>query len=497
MPPTYRMSINSSWELKLFLAGFFILNLFLSSYFIDAWITPNSTSRAIPVITLYEDNTLIIDKYQSHTTDKAFINEHYYSDKAPLSTFLVYPFYAAYKSISTTPDNEDNINKHPIYIWDTKGIKDGRVFLFPKLNAPLVIGGFLCGSLPFAAWVTYIFIYIYKRQAQTSPVFLAMLSAYGTFLFALSGVYLGHLLSGLFLLVAYIFIKADRNYFVAGFLVGLAFLTEYTTAIAGPIWLILIFYKTRNFIKAMSFCLGAFPAVLFILYYNQITTGHMFDVLYNHVAIANFSEMKTHLGFRLPKTEAMWGLLFSSYRGMFFYAPVFFLIAYYYIKNCFSLNWKAQFKLERIANNYLLLFAMIYFFVNSSYYMWWGGWSFGPRHLVPVAMLLLFEGIIFLSTIKFSKLAFFTITFAGILLAWSAKATRIFLMPDNPSRFSNPLIDLILPDFALHKFNANTLPAILFDLSPQTSVYLWLFLFTLSVAALNKWHQNLNPGLRF
>jgi hypothetical protein len=186
MPPTYRMSINSSWELKLFLAGFFILNLFLSSYFIDAWITPNSTSRAIPVITLYEDNTLIIDKYQSHTTDKAFINEHYYSDKAPLSTILVYPFYAAYKSISTTPDNEDNINRHPIYIWDTKGIKDGRVFLFPKLNAPLVIGGFLCGSLPFAALVTYIFICIYKRQTQTSPVFLAMLSAYGTFLFALS-----------------------------------------------------------------------------------------------------------------------------------------------------------------------------------------------------------------------------------------------------------------------------------------------------------------------
>jgi hypothetical protein len=489
MMPTSSQTMTSSWKKRFFLAGFFFINLLLSTYFIDAWITPNATSRALPVITLYEDSSLVIDNYQSHTIDKAFVNGHYYSDKAPLSTFLVYPFYAAYKSISNTPDNEDNINRHPIYIWDVKGIKDGRIFLFPKLNVPLVLGSFICGSLPFATLVTCILIYIYKRQEAFPPVVMAMLSTYGTFLFALSGVYLSHLLSGLFLLLAYICIKEDRNYFLAGFLIGLAFLSEYTTAIAGPIWFMLILYKTRKYRKAIAFALGAVPAILFVLYYNQITTGHMFDFLYSHVAMANFAEMNSNFGFHLPRIEAMWGLLFSSYRGLFFYAPIFILIGYCYLKKSFQFEWKS------VTDNYLFIFVLAYFLVNSSYYMWWGGWSFGPRHLVPVAMLLLFEGAIFLTTIRFSRLAFFILATAGILLAWGDKATRIYLMPDNPYRFSDPLFDLILPDFSQHKFNANNLPTILFDLSPQTSVYLWLLLFVLSVILLNKWYRSLNPGL--
>lgn len=476
---------DSSVQLKFFLACFFILNLFLSSYFIDAWLTPNAASRAIPVLTLYEDKTLIIDKYQKFTGDKAFINEHYYTDKAPLSTFLVYPFYAIYKSFSATPDSADNINKHPIYIWEAVGMKDGRDFLLPNVNVPLVLGSFLCGSLPFALLVTFIFGYIYKQASVFSPVLMAMLACYGTFLFALSGVYFGHLLSGLFLLTTYIFIKEGKNYFAAGLFTGLAFLSEYTTAIAGPIWLFLIFYNTRNLKKALLFCAGVIPSLLFILYYNKITTGNMFDLLYNHAALAAFSEMQKQLGFRMPSVEAMRGLLFSSYRGLFFYAPILLLIAFYFAKKTFQYKWKS------LTNNYLFLFAAVYFLVNSSYYMWWGGWSFGPRHLTPVAMLLLYEGIIYLSRIKFPKIIFFVLVFAGILLAWSGKATRIYMMPDDPSRFSNPLTSLILPDFAQHKFNANSLPTILMDMNPQTSVYLWLFLFALSVFFLNKWYQDL------
>ena len=477
--------MSNSVQLKLFLGVFLAVNLFLSSYFIDAWLTPNAASRAIPVLTLYEDKSLVIDKYQHFTGDKAFINNHYYTDKSPLSTFLVYPFYALYKSFSSTPDTVDNINKYPIYIWEAVGMKDGRSFLLPRVNVPLVLGSFLCGSLPFALLIGIIFFFIYSQQSVVSPVLLAMLACYGTFLFALSGVYFGHLLSGLFLLLTYIFLKQDKNYFLAGVFLGLAFLTEYTTAITGPVWLFLILYNTRNFKKAIFFCAGVVPALLFILYYNQITTGNKFDLLYNHAALAAFKEMHESLGFRLPKIEAMWGLLFSSYRGLFFYAPILLLIIFYFAKRTFEYKWKS------LTNNYLLLFCAVYLLVNSSYYMWWGGWSFGPRHLTPVVMLLLYEGIIYLSKIKFSKIIFFILCIAGIFLAWSGKATRIYMMPDDPSRFSNPLTSLIMPDFSQHKFNANTLPTILFDFSPQTSIYLWLVLFALSVFILNKWYMDL------
>jgi hypothetical protein len=33
------------------------------------------------------------------------------------------------------------------------------------------------------------------------------------------------------------------------------------------------------------------------------------------------------------------------------------------------------------------LAALALFFVNASYYMWWGGAAFGPRHLLPVVPL--------------------------------------------------------------------------------------------------------------
>ena len=170
--------MSNSVQLKLFLGVFLVVNLFLSSYFIDAWLTPNAASRAIPVLTLYEDKSLIIDKYQNFTGDKAFINNHYYTDKAPLSTYLVYPFYALYKSFSSTPDSVDHINKYPIYIWEAVGMKDGRAFLFPKVNVPLVLGSFLSGSVPFALFVGIIFFFIWKQPSEISPVLLVMLASY-------------------------------------------------------------------------------------------------------------------------------------------------------------------------------------------------------------------------------------------------------------------------------------------------------------------------------
>jgi len=83
-----------------FLLVFFFVNLLLASFFLDAWLTPNSTSRGLPVLTLYEEGTLRIDTYSKFTVDKALVNGHYYSDKAPLSTFLVYPFYRVFRSLS-------------------------------------------------------------------------------------------------------------------------------------------------------------------------------------------------------------------------------------------------------------------------------------------------------------------------------------------------------------------------------------------------------------
>ena len=65
---------------------FVAVNLLLSAYFLDAVPSPNPTSRALPVLTIYEEGTYAIDTYEKFTMDKSFVNGHYYSDKAPLTT---------------------------------------------------------------------------------------------------------------------------------------------------------------------------------------------------------------------------------------------------------------------------------------------------------------------------------------------------------------------------------------------------------------------------
>jgi hypothetical protein len=478
-------SIIATRPVKLFWLAFILANLVLSSYFLDAWRTPNAASRAIPVLTLYEDRSLIIDKYHHWTGDKAYLNQHYYSDKAPLSTYLVYPFYIIYKSISSVPDDVDRINQYPIYIWEPKGTQDARSSLVPNLTVPLLLGSFLCGTVPFVLLVVLTFRHVHKLDSAVPPVLLTMTSFYGTFLFGLSGVYFGHLLSGIFLVFAYLSIKAQRHYFIAGFLVGLAFLTEYTTLVAAPIWLALIYYHTRDIRPAALFASGIVPALAFILYYNQITTGSAFDLLYNHPAGRAFAAMKESLGFGGPRLDAVVGLLFSQYRGLFYYAPPMILIVYYLARKL----WEYRF--EAITNNYLFLFCLVYFLMIASYYMWWGGWSLGPRHLVPIVMLMMFEGLIHLAKQDFSRRVFGLLAALGIALMWMAKSTRIYMFPDQPTRYSRPLFDLMIPDFLQQKFNANNFLTMAFGIRPEWGIVFWPILFVGLAWSLNKWHERL------
>jgi len=58
----------------------------LTFYFVDARFTANPLSRALPIVSLFEEGTLRIDRHQSLTPDKAKIGDHYYSDKPPLAT---------------------------------------------------------------------------------------------------------------------------------------------------------------------------------------------------------------------------------------------------------------------------------------------------------------------------------------------------------------------------------------------------------------------------
>jgi hypothetical protein len=434
----------------LFFASFLAVNILLSTYFLDSVPSPNPTSRILPVLTIYEEGTYAIDKYEKSTMDKSFVNGHYYSDKAPLSTWIVLPFYGLLRALHLTGTNT-----------------------FQWLPVAL-LGDVLCGSLPFVVLLWLVFTKAFRQAPSLNPVLPCMLPLYGSFVFAYSGVFMSHVLAGVLLCGSYILLRQRRQPAVCGLLLGLAVLAEFPTALAVPIWAVTIARAQRK--DLLWFVLGGLPCALALLFYNHAITGSATSMPYAYIADSAFAGMRTAYGIRLPQLEAVWGLLFSTYRGMFFYAPGLIVIAIAGVAGRRSklLREDLLSPLGLLAAGYLLLI--------SSYFVWWGGWSYGPRHLIPLAILLFYEGIPLAARRPGLRGWLYALSACGIGMVWVSKATALYLMPE---QFSNPVFDLALPSFARGQLRHDALPTHLFQLDPIAAAWLWLGLFAVSAAGLH------------
>jgi hypothetical protein len=63
--------------------------------------------------------------------------------------------------------------------------------------------------------------------------------------------------------------------------------------------------------------------------------------------------------------------------------------------------------------------AGVAFFTSiSAYKMYWGGWAFGPRHLIPALFLLFYEGLLWFERSSSPKWLIFTLSSIGVFDAW-------------------------------------------------------------------------------
>ncbi|MFA6923767.1 MAG: hypothetical protein WC223_05875 [Bacteroidales bacterium] len=485
-------TVDDKRKWKVFIIVFFIVNLFLSSYFIDIWPTPNPVSRALPVLTFSESRTLIIDKYADQTIDKSKVGNHFYSDKAPLPTLLAIPFYEFIKLAGLTKVSKDAGKKFPVYVWRPIGKYDSRDFMFPEIIPLLILGGFLFGSLPFVIIITLTFLALRKLKPSFSPVLLVMLAFYGSFIFVFSGTYFNHILAGLFLLLSYIELK-EKKYFLSGVFLGLSFLCEYPILIAAPIWCILILIKEKKIKFPFYFALGTLPSIIIISIYNWFITGYPFKMLIAYNALEAYKEVGHNYGFKLPSIEALWGLSFSGSMGLFIFVPTLLIVLFFIIKSII----KDEKFINKIKTNYLFIFSIVFFLIISSYFVWWGGWSYGPRYLIVLAIVLLYEGLIFISKTKVNIFVFIGFALFGIISSWYAKSTLVYMVPDyfqKSNEFSNTFSSIIIPEFTAHRFNANNLLTIVLNVKPETGIYFWMFLFIASVISLYFWYKSISPS---
>ncbi len=436
---------------KKFIILFVVLNFFLSVFYLDTWQNGNTTARAIAVVAFAETHSLQIDKRQEESVDKIFINGHYYCGKAPLPLFIVIPFFEIVNLFHIAPENLE--------------------------HAAYITGDILCGSIPFTLIILFSFLFIRKINTSTvSPVLLSMLPFYASFIFIYTGTFYGHMVAALFLLLSYITLRFQKNYFWSGVFCGLAFASEFPIAIIFLIWAMQIYLSERSFKPAIKFALGILPSLIFIGVYNYFLSGNIFNLPYKYDVV---EENRINYGFSFPKADAMWGLSFSPYRGIFLYAPFLILIFYEMIKLYLQKPLREIF--STFVSNYLIVAVIIIFLFISSYFEWSGGWCYGPRQLFIIAVLLCFEGVTIFSTQKFFKPMFWLLIAFGLISTFMAKSTIVYSVP---SDINNPFTGQVIPNFIKNNFNPNNILTMVFNISPKVANYIWLICFLFSIIAL-------------
>ncbi len=462
--------------MRAFYPAFFLANLLLASFYLDIWCTPNPTSRALPVLALLQEGTLAIDRFAHLTPDKARVGERYYSDKAPLPTLAALPFYWLVDRAGLSHTTESTGKRYPVHVWRPVTGRDGRDRVIPALVPLLLMSSLLFGSLPFAVMILLALKGSAGRRGAPSPVVISMLAFYGSFLFVYAGTFFNHVLAAFLLLLSYIGLQ-ERRHFRAGLWLGLAFLSEYTVAVAVALWAPVLALRERRAKPPALFLLGTIPAIVFALGYNRATTGHFLQTLNAYHDYQAFDGLHQSYGFVLPSLEAVWGLSFSPYLGLFTHAPLLLLCGVYLLGDLAGGR-----RFDRPWQSYLLAFSVPFFLAISSFFTWWGGWSYGPRYLAVLAGLLLYQGVIYLAGKQDRALLFWTLGGLGLLGAWAAKVTVAYMIPDGSSELVSAPGESIyrlypFQEILQGRFNANNLLTLAFDLPPGAAAFGWLLLF--------------------
>jgi hypothetical protein len=346
----------------------------------------NGNSRLNLTRAIVEEGTLSIDAYHDApkwaTGDKAIYGGHYYSDKAiGASMFAVPVYFIVY------------------HVGNGLGI---------ALSASAVKHALTTAVMGSAFTVTGIAMYLVARRIAGNnwKAFVSTLAiSFGTMLWPYSAVFYGHLPAAAFLALSFALLFAAKEpggrhsnarWFWTGISVGLAFISDYTSAlvIAGLGIYALYVLRSLDFKGKLQAAWAAAPGLalplLLMVAYNIAVFQQPIAFGYSYEAENRFQEIMGLgiMGIRLPTLSATYHITFDPRFGVFWLSPVLLLA---------PIGYLAAFRTGRHrAEAFLSIYAIaVMFAMNAASYLWWGGSAFGPRlvisalpfFIVPFAVL--------------------------------------------------------------------------------------------------------------
>jgi hypothetical protein len=353
------------------------------------WIGWNENSRFNLVKAILE-GTFQIDAYKNNTGDRAYYNNHFYSDKPPGAAFLATPFLWAWKFMYNhffdLLKEEHFKEKEYLITWSR-----GEVSTLDYVNLDLftsvsmLVVTLFTSSIFGALSVVIIYKILSALNENKNRLLLALTYGLATPILPYSILFFGNVLPLFLGLLSFYLIFASRktgkNFFLAGLVIGFSIVCDFSMILIYIGLFILSLHYSRKLSKFLLFgsLIGIFP----LLIYNFVILGNPFDTLMFHMDPSVWSDFKRKPSFELnlgrlistPKE-----ILFSPFRGLFFYYPIllFSLIGFFYMHKKYSFETK------------IIIFMFILFILlNSALKGWFGGSSFGPRYLLPIIPFLI------------------------------------------------------------------------------------------------------------
>lgn len=223
-------------------------------------------------------------------------------------------------------------------------------------------------------------LYLYmRRRAGSSPLAAAAIAyaiAFGTIIFPYSTMLFAHVPAALFLLLA--FVWHDRRPLLAGVCAGIAGLCFYFCIPAAAVILVLVL--TRSWKSALRFVAGGIPFGILLGWYHYECFGSPWRTSVE--SSGGFTEQGKLFGvIGKPAIDALWGITFSPYRGLFYSSPIL-LVA---ILGIIMMITRRAMLRELTA---IVVISLIFIIGTASFNGWSGGSAFGPRYLLPIVPLL-------------------------------------------------------------------------------------------------------------